>query len=455
MTQARAGLIIASLAILVLFYFSASYLLAFIVDILKNSAIIPGAESYEKEAYIGSLRSIPQVIGILLSAIWGVLADKVGRRKMIAVMTALMSAGLIAVYVSSTYQMLLAAFIVFGVGSTGIAPIVYAFVADVLAPERRGVGYAAYYASSVLGFIGAYVFYAIVKQWQLAYMSLGVLIFIAGVMLLSISHGVRIGGAEKAPIVEFRVRDALSSLRKATVIATLVMIVFWTIPWGMLTTFAVDYMMVKWGVSKTSASLILLASVLSIAVGHVAGGILSDKMARRRGPSGRILVSIAGILVGMPAMLSMIMYPYPCGSDSMSALTGPLLLAVSGMMFTTLAYPNITVVLSDVVKAEHRGTVFSVYNILNTLGWAIGPILYPMLAYTYMPPDVRTSDLPRLIMVYDNASMKYVNSCTLPGVEAVKNAYMYSASTIVLLWVASLIMWLVIRRTYKGDRVYT
>jgi len=451
--MSRSNLIILFLALLVLFYFSAGYLLAFIVDVLKTSPIIPGTESYEKEYYIGLLRTVPQIVGIALSVLWGILADKFGRRKMLVAMVTVMVLGLLLIYVSRSYPELLAAFTVFGVGHTGIAPIVYAFIADVMPPERRGVGYAAYYAASVLGFIGAYAFYSVAPKWQLAYASLGFLVLATGLGLLASSSGVRIGGAERAPTVEFKLREAIKSFRKPTVIAILFMIVFWTIPWGMLTTFAVDYMMVRWGVSKTNASLVLLVSVVSIAAGHILGGALGDRAVKRRGPTGRILVPVVGIAVGIPVMLSMIMYPYPCGSDSMSALMGPLTLAAAGMLFTTLAYPSITVVLSDVVKAEHRGTVFSVYNILNTLGWAIGPVLYPALAYMYMPPDVRASDLPRRIMEYDEALRKYINSC-LSGFEVVKNAYMYSAVTIVVLWIIPLIVWILIRRTYVKDRIY-
>ena len=454
MNKGRSSLIILSLALLVLFYFSASYLLAFIVDVLKNSTIIPGSESYEKEYYISLLKTVPQIVGIALSVLWGILADKIGRRKMLAAMIVVMTTGLLLIYVSQNYSMLLASFTIFGVGHTGIAPIVYAFIADVMPPDKRGAGYAAYYAASVLGFIGAYVFYAAISTWQLAYASLGLLVLAMGLGLLVLSSGVRIGGAEKVPVVEFRLREAVQSFRKPTVIAVLFMIVFWTIPWGMLTTFAVDYMMVKWGVSKTSASLVLLVSVISIAMGHILGGILGDKAVKKMGPNGRVLVSITGIVVGIPVMLSMLMYPYPCGADSLGSLIGPLLLAAAGMLFTTLAYPSITVILSDVVRAEHRGTVFSVYNILNTLGWALGPLLYPVLAYMYMPPDIRGSDLPRRILDYDAASKRYINSC-VSGFDAVKNAYMYSAATIVLLWIISLIVWILIRRTYERDRIYS
>ena len=453
MSQERTGLVILALAILVLLYFSAGYLLAFIVDVLKNSPIIPGVESYEKETYIGYLKSIPQIIGIALSILWGILADKIGRRKTMSLMIMFMFIGLAIIPFAVNYTMLLTLFIIFGIGHTGIAPIVYAFIADVLVPEKRGAGYAVYYASSVLGFIGAYVFYLAVKPWQTTYGVLGVMVLLTGLLLLAVSRGVRIGGAEKTSVVEFKLSEAVSSFRKPSVMAVLVMIVFWTIPWGMLTTFAIDYMMVKWGVSKTIASLILIVSVVSIAIGHIVGGILSDKVARKKGPAGRVFISILGIGIGLPVMLSMIMYPYPCGNSEWSIAIRPLLLAAFGMMFTTIAYPNITVVLSDVVRAEHRGTVFSVYNILNTLGWAIGPLLYPALAYIYMPPDIRASDLPRLITLYDPESMRYINSC-MSEMAPVRNAYMYSAATIVLLWIISLLIWIVIKITYEKDRIY-
>ncbi len=87
--------------------------------------------------------------------------------------------------------------------------------------------------------------------------------------------------------------------------------------------------------------------------------------------------------VGYAAMSLMILYPYPRGDASLQSLLPPALLALAGMMFTTFAYPNINTVLSEVVAPEYRGTVFAVYNVLNNLGWTLGPLFYTSLLLAF------------------------------------------------------------------------
>jgi len=70
-----------------------------------------------------------------------------------------------------------------------------------------------------------------------------------------------------------------------------------------------------------------------------------------------------------------------------------------------------------------------------------------------MSQDVRTPDLPRRMMEYDAALRRCISACA-PGFETVKNAYMYSAVTIVALLIVPLMVWVLTRRTYGKDRIY-
>jgi len=119
----------------------------------------------------------------------------------------------------------------------------------------------------------------------------------------------------------------------------------------------------------------------------------------------------------------MFIYPYPYGSTSLSALLPPVILALTGLLFTTFAYPNISSVISDCVRPEYRGTVFSIYNILNTAGWATGPALYGILVKYFM------NSYPE------------------------RTAIMYAAVGLESLWLISLAIWLLVAKTYPRDRI--
>jgi len=130
-------------------------------------------------------------------------------------------------------------------------------------------------------------------------------------------------------------------------------------------------------------------------------------------------------------MLSFVLYPYPFGREELAILLPPAILALAGMMFTTLAYPNISSVLSEVTKQEYRATVFAVFNILNNLGWGLGPTLYGLLKdhyYTVLSPS-------------------------LSHQEAIAVASKYSITTIVLLWLIPLVIWIIMLKLYPKSRI--
>lgn len=216
--------------------------------------------------------------------------------------------------------------------------------------------------------------------------------------------------------------EALKEALTPSVLIVMLQIVTWTIPWGMLALFSVEYIMTRWGLSKWLATLIIMIATISMAFGHIIGGILSDKLRNMKGPVGRVYVSMAGIVIGYLAMMAMLTYPYPHGNESLSALLPPALLAAAGMMFTTFAYPNISTVISDCVRPEHRGTVFSIYNILNSLGWATGPALYGLIVAEQMKGGV-------------------------PETQAM----MVAATSITSLWLISLVAWALLAKYYPRD----
>ena len=421
--MARPRLALAILVILVLLYFAGNYLLTPTIRSMRAEGLIPGSESEWR--VLGSLlKTIPTAVGLALMVLWAVLADKIGRRGLILGLALAMAGSLVLVSTARNYDQLLAYFTIFGVGLVGISPIVYAFVADIMPSHRRGAGYAAYYAASVVGMIVGLAIGAALS-WRLAYLATGVAIALAALPLYAASRGIEIGHAERVEVGKFSFRKVVESLKCRTLAIMLAQQILWTIPWGMLALWSVDYIMTRWGLPKVLASLVLIVATASIAVGHVVGGLLSDRLVRKGDVLGRVKISVLGICVGYAAMVAMLAYPYPYGSTSASSLLPPMLLAAAGMMFTTFAYPNISSVISDVVKPEVRSTVFSFYNFINSGGWALGPLIYGALV---------------------DALMSW-------GLDE-RTALLYSAVGIVSLWIGCIVAWLAVGKTYPRDRIY-
>ncbi len=418
----RTNAILVALAILVLLYFAGYYMPAAVLTPMRKEGLIPGTKQTWR-FYASLLRSIPGYVGLALTFVWGVLADKIGRPRLLFVLGLVMGSSLVLVGLAHSYLYLLLVLTIFGIAQAGTSPVIYAFIPDITPPERRGVGYAAYYAASVLGFASGMVIGGILLYWRTAFIGVGLALILVAIPLYMLSRGIRIGYAEQATPTTYSLRGALRAIRNRTVLLMMGQIVPWAIPWGFITYYAVTYLQTRWGIPRGLASGILALAALSIALGHVIGGKLADNLVRKGDVNGRVKVSVIGISIGFLAMLGMLAYPYPYGSTSIHALLPPVILALTGLIFTTFPYPNINSVISDCVRPEYRGTVFSLYNILNGTGWATGPLLYGILSEYFM------RSYPE------------------------RTAVMYAAVSIESLWIISLVIWLLVAKTYPRDRI--
>jgi hypothetical protein len=136
-------------------------------------------------------------------------------------------------------------------------------------------------------------------------------------------------------------------------------------------------------IGATFATLFQLGGVLSII-----GGLVGDRM-QRRTPSGRALVAAVGILGGIPFYVALFFVPLrvdvpaDAGSGEValevagSLVTEPLtavsfLAALVGLALTSANSPNWFALIADVNPPEHRGTVYSLGNLVNSVGRAAG-----------------------------------------------------------------------------------
>jgi len=135
----------------------------------------------------------------------------------------------------------------------------------------------------------------------------------------------------------------------------------------------VSFLIVSRGMAKDTATFVLLILGIATVIGTLSGGFVGDYFERKmRG--GRAVATGLAIFLGMLAALGIVIYPLP------SELTakGWIALAVYSFLFlqlATFAGPNVTAIISQVNLPEDRGTVFGVFNIIDNVGKAFGPLL--------------------------------------------------------------------------------
>jgi MFS family permease len=131
------------------------------------------------------------------------------------------------------------------------------------------------------------------------------------------------------------------------------------------------------------ATLFQLGGVLSII-----GGLVGDRL-QRRNPRGRALVAAVGVFAGIPLYVLLFFVPFRIDVPA-DAGVGTVAAEVVGSLFTapqvTLSFlaallalgltsanaPNWFALIADVNPPEHRGSVYSLVNLVNGVGRAAG-----------------------------------------------------------------------------------
>lgn len=132
--------------------------------------------------------------------------------------------------------------------------------------------------------------------------------------------------------------------------------------------FVVPYMTIyltsQVGMSATEAGLVVAAYGVGVVVSALSGGVLADRIGRRRVLVGSELLSVAVLVV----------IPFVEGKFVVAGL-----LAVYGL-FNGAAGPVISTMIGDLVAPRHRRTAFNYNYWAVNLGYAIGPLAAGFMA---------------------------------------------------------------------------
>jgi len=105
--------------------------------------------------------------------------------------------------------------------------VIYAFIADVVPSEKRGKGYATYYASSVFGMVLGLLMAGILLNWRTAYLIAGVFVLVFVVGLYWSSKGVIIGYSDTSATMEkkYSLKEAVRGALTRSVLIVMIQII--------------------------------------------------------------------------------------------------------------------------------------------------------------------------------------------------------------------------------------
>jgi MFS family permease len=369
------------------------------------------------EAHIALATTVMFLISAVAAVGFAYVGDRTNRKPVLVAGTLIWIAGTAWSGLSDSYPSFLLAqiFAAFGLGA--VASVSFAVVSDLISPRRRGLAMSFWGLSQGVGTLAGTLVGGLLghADWRDPFIVVSVAGFLATIAYV-LTYDVPRGDSqpELAGIVyDERIhRDDLPEiLRRRTNVWLILQGFSAQVAFGSLVWLPVLFRARAEAQGYTAGTAIVVGSVFAtlFQLGgalSIVGGLAGDRL-QRRTPRGRALVAAAGVLAAVPFYVVLFFVPMrikvPDGAGAGAVIravladvvTEPtvgacLATAVFALALTSANSPNWFAMIADVNPPEHRGTVYSLGNLVNGVGRASGNALvgvaFRALAAAFPPP---------------------------------------------------------------------
>ncbi|WP_425556664.1 MFS transporter [Dactylosporangium darangshiense] len=371
------------------------------------------------EGALGVVTAVSYLVTAVAAVAWAYAGDRTDRKPVLMAGTLIWAAGTGATVLAGGYWGFLAAQLFAAIGLGAVGSVGFSVVSDLITPRRRGLVMSLWGLSQGVGTLAGVLVASQLggKDWRTPFYVLAGLGVVAGVAYFTTAD-IRRGQSEPdlaavfAAGEEYEHRISRADLPRILARRTNV----WLILQGLTAQAAFGSLV--WlprlfqakaeaqgydeqaaiQIGGVLATLFQLGGVLSIV-----GGLIGDRW-QRRDPGGRAKVAAIGILAGVPLYVALFFAPLtlppPSGRSAAALVLGSLFtspglagafgLALVALAFTSANSPNWFALIADVNPPEHRGTVYSMGNLVNGVGRSAGNGLvgavFAALARSFPPP---------------------------------------------------------------------
>ncbi|MFC4107069.1 MFS transporter [Micromonospora zhanjiangensis] len=367
---------------------------------------------------VGFVTAASFLVSAVAAVGWAYSGDRTNRKPLLMIGTLIWAAGTAGSGYAANYPLFLLAQLVAAVGLGAVGSVGFSVVTDLISPRRRGLVMSFWGLSQGVGTLAGTLAGGILgaADWRRPFLLLSVAGLVATAAYF-FTYDIRPGQSqpELAGAADYDYRISRSDLPGIVARRTNV----WLILQGLTAQFAFGSLVwlpvlfanraeaqgysteTSVVVGSVFATLFQLGGVLSIV-----GGLAGDAL-QRRTPRGRALVAAVGVLAAVPFYLVLFFVPMrvdvPDGAGAgtvvgavlASVLTEPtvgisLLAALVALGLTSANAPNWFALIADVNPPEHRGTVYSLVNLVNGVGRAAGNglvgVVFGALRTAFPPP---------------------------------------------------------------------
>ena len=337
-----------------------------------------------ENALIGSLALAFMSAYMILAPVFGWLAERTGRWKLVGFAIILWSLASGGSGLAWTFGMLFLTRCLVGVGEAAYGPVAPAMISDLYPVRMRGRVLAWFYMAIPVGSALGYVFGGTVAGWSGSWRVPFYLVTVPGILLglwcLWMPEPPR-GRADLSadmPVPQARFRDYLVLLRTPSFVLCSLGMTAMTFAIGGIAFWMPDYIHVARGVPDLAQVNLIFGAIVVLAglTATLLGGLAGDWL-RGRFPGSYFLVSGLAMLVGFPLLLAVLYLPF----SPIPWAWIFIFLAVFCLFFNT--GPTNTI-LANVTHPSIRASAFAVnIFVIHAFGDAISPLIIGAIADRY------------------------------------------------------------------------
>lgn len=323
-------------------------------------------------AFVRSEFTAPlQLVGIAVSGYFllrmfsefpiGVLSDKIGPKLPLIAGRVLAVIGAFLCYQTSNIWVLIFARILWGMGDASFFCIGMTYVSKLFTSERRGRALGVFQAVEMIGsFLGQTIGGYVAAGYGMRANFLAT----TGMAVIALVSVTFIKGVGDEPRKDLKVSfiptraEMMMVLNKTVIVACIINLVCMMINNGLLGTILPIYATENIGLSIAQYAFLVSASTVGSVSGNLAGGILSDKMGRKK-------IMLAGFVVGVVAVFGLTVFVgfYPL-----------LVMMFLKGIFWGIIYGVAPAYIADAVPDEVRGIGIGTFRTFMDMGGLIGPV---------------------------------------------------------------------------------
>ncbi|MEM2414742.1 MAG: MFS transporter [Thermoproteota archaeon] len=331
---------------------------------------------------LGAIQTGASIVAVVFMPLWGYLFDRYARPPLAALASAIWGSTTVLSTFSTSYFELAFTRALTGIDNEATSGIL-SFIGDNFPPEKRSTALGVLNTSGALGALIGTLIGAIIGGslgWRSAFLITGVPGLLLAVLILSTLKDKPRGSTEpELTAVREKLRDTfrreslIEVLKRRSMALLFIQGFFGVFPWQIITYWFFAYMTDVRGFNDEFQIIVMLVALLTMVIGNVVAGMVSD-WAFRRTLRGRAIFAGLSVAVGLVFFDMTILVK--------SGLEVFVLFAALTGFFIPMAGPAVAASLQDISLPEVRSTTHSIQVFVENVGSGFAPLITGYLADT-------------------------------------------------------------------------